>query len=458
MIKLTNIRFVLALLLLALSCEKIPLVEADATNLTWEEKTWEEERVRLEKDGFRSEQQFRHPSMSEEQYQGAINAVRKAYQLTDITFTPLLPIEYNIGTYQPDYTYKGMIYSSVKEIGTYIGSNISFHTFMTAIHNPRSKIYTDRVDKRPYHGTNCRSYYGVVCSSLVSYALGLIPEYRSHDFADSPEMIELDIDTPDFIHIADVLWKSGHVAIVTNVYRDSNDHVQSVEICEAIHQGSRKVGYSYSSFQSLITSSFKKVFRYTNLANNVVYSPATQFVTVMDETPSPFIYNDMICVDKGDRSCYFENEPVVLNCLTEYERIDIFKDDDFFTSYSNEGSDIRLDSLSFGYYRARLVKSDSMSDFTSWIVVNTTVGSEKIRGRINLTSINARPISLFFCDISGGRGYPATRLFSKGITQEEIDQGFITIPRDKLMDSRPYFVVTYSTEYGNITSLPQKWL
>lgn len=396
--------------------------------------------------------------MSEEQYQGAINAVKKAYQLTDITFTPLRPIDYNRGTYQPDNTYIGMIYSSVKEIGTYIGSNISFHTFMTAIHNPRSKIYTESVDKSPYHGTNCRSYYGVVCSSLVSYALGLIPEFRSHDFADSPEMLELDFDSPDCIHIADVLWKSGHVAIVTNVFRDSNDQVQSVEICEAIQQGSRKIGYSRSSFQSLMRSSFEKVFRYANLTDNVAYSPANEFVTVLDETPSPFIYNDMICVDKGDQSCYFENEHVVLNCLSDYERIDIFKDDDFYTSFSNEDSDIRLDSLSFGYYRAQLVKSDSVSDFTSWIVVNTTVFSAKEEGRIYISSQNARPISLFFCDISGGRGYPATRLFSQGITQEEIDQGFITIPDDKLMDSRSYFVVTYSTEYGNISSLPQKWL
>ena len=104
MIKSAHNRFIFVLFLFALSCEKIPLVEADASNLTWVE-----EQAKIEEDGLRSEQRFRHPSMSEEQYQGAINAVKKAYQLTNITFTPLNPIAYNTGTYQPNTSYKGMI-------------------------------------------------------------------------------------------------------------------------------------------------------------------------------------------------------------------------------------------------------------------------------------------------------------------------------------------------------------
>ena len=138
MIKLPHIKFVFALFFLAISCEKVPLVEAVASNLTWEQ-----EQVQLVEEGFRSEQRFCPPSMSEEQFLGAINAVKKAYQMTDITFTPLQSIAYNIGTYQANVTYKGMIYSSVKELGTFVGPNVSFHTFMTAIHNPRSRIYTD---------------------------------------------------------------------------------------------------------------------------------------------------------------------------------------------------------------------------------------------------------------------------------------------------------------------------
>ena len=109
---------------------------------------------------------------------GSLNAVKKARQMTDISFTPLKPIEANHRTYKSGKKYTGLIYSSVKEIGTYVGPNITFHTFMTAIHNPRSKIYTEKINELPYHGTNCKAYYGTVCSGLVSYALGI--QYGSY--------------------------------------------------------------------------------------------------------------------------------------------------------------------------------------------------------------------------------------------------------------------------------------
>ena len=47
---------------------------------------------------------------------GVKNAVKKAYQLTDIVFTPLLPIAFNYGVFEAKQTYKGVIYSSVKEL------------------------------------------------------------------------------------------------------------------------------------------------------------------------------------------------------------------------------------------------------------------------------------------------------------------------------------------------------
>ena len=58
--------------------------------------------------------------------QGKLNAIKKAYQMTEFTFTPVADIWNNIDFYYPNVEYKGLIYSSVKEIGTYIGTNVSF--------------------------------------------------------------------------------------------------------------------------------------------------------------------------------------------------------------------------------------------------------------------------------------------------------------------------------------------
>ena len=446
----TRVLFVLSLL--AVSCEKIPIAEAEASNLTWEQ-----EQVQLMEEGFCSEQHFRHPSISEEQYQGAINAVKKAYQLTDISFSPLQPIAFNKGTYQPGYTYKGMIYSSVKEIGAYVGNNVSFYTFMTAIHNPRSKIYTDRIDKSPYHGTNCRSYYGVVCSSLVSYSLGLSPIHSSYDFVASEEMEELDYSDIDNFHIADVLWRSGHVALITNVVRDKNDNVVSLEISESIQSGCRRYSVAKSAFEKSVASKFEKALRYTHLNTNINYTPASEFVTVFDESPVPFEFNEDICVDKGDKSCYFVGEDVVLNLSCPNGKVEIYKEDVLLSEVEVDSVDLPLTGLAYGSYQARIIKDDFYSDFTSWIVVDKTIVPSSAEMKLYFKSENSTPLSIFFCNKSGGRSYPLTDIICQNFTDEEIAIGCMELSPEKMKADRSFFIVTFSTEYGNITTTPIKW-
>ena len=452
MIKSAHIRFVFVLFLFALSCEKIPLIEADASNLAGEDK-----QKLLEKEGVRSEQQYRHPSLSEEAYQGALNAVKKAYQLTDIAFTPLKPIANNIGTYLADSTYMGMIYSSVKEIGTYVGSNISFHTFMTAIHNPRSKIYTDWINRKPYHGTNCRAYYGTVCSALVSYALGLMPILASYDFPVFDEMEELDITDTDVFHLADVLWRKGHVAIITDVIRDSKDRVILLEVSESVANGCRKYTVKRGSIPGSIGNRYKKLLRYTHLEDNTAYTPAPEFVSVLDENPVQFVYNDDICVDKGDRSCYFVGESVTLNLLSPGDSVQVFKDGALYSSIPVEKENIRLSGLDFGMYQARIFQGERNSDYTTWIMVDKTVVPSVDEMKVYFGSENSTPVSLFFCSKAGGRGYTVNESICRRFSEEEITDGYLTVPSEKMKDDISYFTITFATEFGNIATTPIEW-
>ena len=448
--KSAHIRFVFVLLLFALSCEKIPLVDVDDSNLTWEET-----QARLAEDGLHSEQMFRHPSMSEEQYLGAINAVKKAYQLTNITFTPRNPIEYNKGTYLPNNTYKGMIYSSVKELGNFVGNNISFHTFMTAIHNPRSRVYTERINESPYHGTNCRSYYGVVCSSLVSYALGLTPIVTTFDYGTSEEMEELDYSDIDDFHIADVLWKSGHVAIITDVVRDQNDRTVSLQITEAIQSGCKRSTVLRSAFHESIARIYTKAFRYKHLETNIHYLSIPEFVPVFDEKPVTFKYNEDICVDKGDRSCYFVGDEVTLNLSSSKGTVEIYKSGTLLSVIDVESEDLRLSDLNHGSYQARIIDGDRFSDFTSWIMVDRKIVSSAKEKRIYFESENSTPVSISFCGINGGRGCSAAETVCRRFTKEEIASGYMSIPSSRM--PHPYFMVVFATEFGNISTTPIKW-
>lgn len=419
--------------------------------------SWEIEQDKLVEDGLRSEQRFRPLSMSEEAYQGAINAVKKAYQLTDISFTPLLPIANNQGTYLANQSYAGMIYSSVKEIGTYVGSNVSFHTFLTAIHNPKSRIYTDRIDESPYHGTNCRSYYGTVCSGMVSYALGLIPIYASYDFVASEEMEEQDYSNLDGFHIADVLWRSGHVAMITDVVRDEKDSVVTIEIAEAIRSGCRRYSVSRDEFHSLHSRNFQKILRYNYLDRNISYTSVPEIVPVFDEIGIPFSYNDDICVDKGDRSCYFAGEDVVLNVFTSGDAVEIYKDGAFHSVINNVTEDIRLTDLEYGLYQARVVKGDKYSDYTTWLTVDYKVIPSGSEMKLYFSSNNSVPLVISFCNKSGGRSYSVSETICRKFTEEEIANGCMVVSPEKIKKNQPFFKITFATEFGNISTTPIEW-
>jgi hypothetical protein len=65
-------------------------------------------------------------------------------------------------------------YSSVRSEGRYIGFDIALRTFLAAVENPRSVLYTENLTGRV---SNAAAYYGSVCSAYTSYALGCgIPE------------------------------------------------------------------------------------------------------------------------------------------------------------------------------------------------------------------------------------------------------------------------------------------
>lgn len=394
---------------------------------------------------------------------GALNAIRKAYQMTELSFTPKKPVYWNSGTYNADQTYKGLIYSSVKEIGTYVGSNVSFHTFMTAINNPRSVIYTEEINKAPYHGTNCHAYYGTVCSGLVSYALGI--SYGSYDFPVSDLMQQINHSCPENIEVADVLWRDGHVAIITDVFKNSDGYVTYIEYCEAVHSGCKRRLVSCEGFQKLMDGTFTRVYRYTELDKNTSYTPVTDFVAVLDEVNTDFKYNNDLCANKGDRSCYVEGENVVVNILRNFSYLEVYKNDEpYITITDTTSKDVTLSNLSYGDYRARIcyIGNDgetgkTFSDFTCWKIINVNLSADRSSNKLFFSSSNAIPVSVGFCSVSGSRKYPFTEILARKISNDERAQGYLIIPEDMAKEDRPYVHVTFSTDYGNIINLPFNW-
>lgn len=110
----------------------------------------------------------------ENDHPALLNMRKRAHQIADVFWTSLGNIPNLSGFFPSGGTFSGIPYSSVKELDKNVGQEVSFYTFLSAVANPRSVLYTERVCNNPYKGVNCATYYGSVCSMTVNYALGLI--------------------------------------------------------------------------------------------------------------------------------------------------------------------------------------------------------------------------------------------------------------------------------------------
>src|SRR5688572_33041159 len=97
-------------------------------------------------------------------------AADQARILSQVRWTPVadgMPNRQG-GFFEKGREYTGVPYSSVRSVGRYIGFDISLRTFLAAVENPGSVLYTENLrGKVP----NAAAFYGTVCSAFTSYAL-----------------------------------------------------------------------------------------------------------------------------------------------------------------------------------------------------------------------------------------------------------------------------------------------
>ena len=404
--------------------------------------------------------------MTKEDSIGAMNAVRKAHQMTDLPILPPRTLYARKNkTYDAGIEAKGLIYSSTKEINTSVGQDVSFHTFMTALHNPRSLLYTERIDMPPYHGKNCRAYYGTVCSGLVTYALGLKITHRSSDIpvADYMELVEN--QSAEGAHLADVVWNKGHVQLVTGIERGEDGKVKRIEICESVIPGCRRVSMTAEDFDNMLHRKKKRVkrlYRYKELYKNTDYTPLNEFVAVDGEKKIPFTYNDDICPSKGDKACYITGEKIVLNVFGKYKQVEIYKGSSLLKKVDvDKNMNVVLDSLPYGNYQARAVNGKSKSDYTYWKVVDVNVRVDRKHNRIYFHSANATPVYYEFSSISGSRSVNKNRIYAAEFTVDDIRKGYVKVkaPKQPAKENQglSYIKVHFECDYGRVINKPLNW-
>ena len=210
----------------------------------------------------------------EPENQGVANAIARAYQLTDVEWTPLADVpgvqkidgNFTVIRFEAGVTYRGIPYSGVTATDTYVGLNVSLGSFLTALQNQNSVLYTENL-----HSTNEKSatYFGTVCSKFAQYILDIPGSYNTNNVANIPGVDTIAMPgkyTVDDIRLGDiVLHTQNHTTVCTDILYDSNGEVAFIEISEAVLPLVRRMLWSPEEFYEHFSG--YRLCRYQHLAD-----------------------------------------------------------------------------------------------------------------------------------------------------------------------------------------------
>lgn len=316
--------------------------------------------------------------------EGMNNALRRAKQLAELRWTPVkaFPIIASPGVPGADTSRiffpawrprSGVNYSAARFEEKYVGCNISLDTYMTAMANPDSVLYT-----RNLHGKHrlCAAYYGTVCSQFASYVFDL-PfhiDCQQWPYLDGVEIID---PTPlENLRLCDILnERTRHTAVITDITRDADGRVLDITVTESTPPHVQSNTFLPQEFANYWLKNGYEVLRYHKL-DRVTYTPTPWVHLEGDpdlEYPTP---NTVLMPDYGDKANYLLGETVTLSVFDPaYTAVEIRCREEK-KSLPVENGRVTLTLEKPGYYQAVAVSEDGRSAPVEFCIVDakTTLG------------------------------------------------------------------------------------
>lgn len=217
----------------------------------------------------------------------------------------------------------GLPYSSARVANKFVGIDITFDTFLTAVQNPASVLYCRDNSDFDDPNYNCLIknsffYYGTVCSAFADYTYDLPIHRCTYEWGTSQEFYEIQDGNADSLQLGDSLLNNrtdgtvgGHVEVVTGIARDAQGKVRMVEISEGITPRAAARWFTLPELNRiLITGSGSyRVFRYRYL--DAIRPPEPMLSSSRGE----------LMLNYGDFANYEAGEPVEININVEADTL-----------------------------------------------------------------------------------------------------------------------------------------
>ena len=322
---------------------------------------------------------------------GVENGLKRAKQMVSASYTPIrpFPICYKLqdderhGTYVSSLLTEGMpvrgiVYSSVRQVEKYVGFNVSFETFFTALSNPNSALYHRHIESP---GQNVHALFGSVCSNFVSYVLGLPYRMPCARFRTLDGFDPLDASDLDKLRLLDVvLDEKRHVAVITRLERDVDGHVKYITVAECVLPYTRETRFTPEGFRAYWLdepSHDYKLFRYAHL-DEITYEPSPFVPVEGDPHVEPEI-NRTLMPDYGNKANYrIGEEPVELSVFDPaFDTVAVTGPDGETKTYPVADGKVVLKPEKPGFYTACCVRGAEKSAEVSWCVTDLTFTTDK---------------------------------------------------------------------------------
>ncbi len=225
------------------------------------------------------------------------------------------------GHFEEETEYTGVPYSSVKTVGRCIGFDIYLKTFLAAVENPHSVLYTEDLSGKV---SNAAPYYGKVCSTFTSYGLQCALPYRSshHDPQFRSGVVLVDPQSAQAAEPGDVIYTppakvggGSHVELVTAVER-SGESVTAVRVEDSWPPTTRNLLRKASDFDSHISSRNRRLYRISDFDVWHGHNKAESFLFPnYDEDSATPAVNRILLLDRGDWVPYYRDQAVKFNVM-----------------------------------------------------------------------------------------------------------------------------------------------
>ena len=262
-------------------------------------------------------------------------------------------------------TRKGVPYSAVHDFCGYVGRDISFYTFLSAVNNPRSSMYKVNYHLMPYDRAKAGPFYGTVCTASANYALGIPMMMFCRFIRRGVSLLYDDIGNDiDAIQLYDVMCydgPSGHIIVICGIGRDKNGSVRQVRTFEGTGPVNRVKTLTREEFLAKTVEKFDgHFFRY----DHEKWKYAVSLPEYIEQKAGfDCNFNTDLSPEDGERLSYPEGKDIVIDILSDrFAALEVYRDGKLHQSISVKGKDvITLKNLPEGLYTAKLTKGKKSS-------------------------------------------------------------------------------------------------